>query len=93
MNITNYIILAGLVILLYGGFFVFVYYRIIKPSWNLYDLCTELENEIRNTDDFENQIQCLYELKNKSWHRTTGARIRELALMMEIKYKVEILKR
>ncbi len=74
------------------GIFLF-YFKTIKPTQDWFIQCDKLEKEIKNNDNFDVQIENLYALKKKSWHRVTESRIRELALMMETKYKVEIIKR
>lgn len=66
--------------------------KVLKPTGLWYDECRALEKAIRSQDDKDGQLKELYRLNKFSWHRTTGERMRELALMMEMKYGLKILK-
>tara|TARA_Y100000588_G_C14134612_1_gene873228 strand:+ start:895 stop:1182 length:288 start_codon:yes stop_codon:yes gene_type:complete len=76
-----------------GAGFTLFYYVTLKPTWAFFDKCNDLEKHIREKDDQDYQLRCLYKLEEFSWHRSTGERLRELALMMEVKYNIQILKR
>ena len=82
----------GFLLLIVGGMWV-LWTQVFKPTGEWYDECRALENKIRTEDDEEGQVKELFRLKEFSWHRTTGERMRELALMLEIKYDLKILKR
>ena len=69
-----------------------MWFFVMVPTRNFYMLRTELEFQIRNVDNQEEQVKLLYELAKKSWHRTTGEEINRLASMMEVKYKIKLLK-
>lgn len=93
MNALNISLTIVFVLTVFVGASILLYFTVFKPTWEWFRLCDDLENEIRKSHNYDYQIECLYELKKKSWHRSTGERIRELALMMEIKYSVKILKK
>jgi flagellar biosynthesis protein FliQ len=57
-----------------------------------FDKANELEELIKKDCDKDAAISMLYKLQEKSFHRTTGSRVRELAKMMEIKYNINIIK-
>lgn len=58
-----------------------------------FELANELEEDIKKEDNYEHHLIELMKLSEKSFHRNTGNRVRELAKMMEVKYNVELLKR
>lgn len=57
-----------------------------------YAQADEIETMIKNGDDFAIVMEKLLNLSDKSFHRSTGGRIRELAKTMEVKYDTKILK-
>jgi len=75
-----------------GGMFASII-GLSRSAQAFYDQADELETFVREDGDKDKAIEMLYALKDKSFHRQTGSRIREIAKMMEIKYKLEILKR
>lgn len=66
---------------------------VAKPTRKFYELVHDLEEDIIENDDKDGQLIKLYEADKHSWHNSTGQEIRRLASMMEIKYKINILKR
>jgi len=56
-----------------------------------YAQADEIEAMIKNGEDFAIVMEKLLRLSDKSFHRSTGGRIRELAKMMEVKYDKKIL--
>jgi hypothetical protein len=84
-------IIAGIIILLILVFSSLYYLGNVANDF--FRQADELEKDIREGKDKNDVIKRLYELKEKSFHRHTGTRIRELAIMIEIKYDIKILKR
>lgn len=76
-----------------GGLAFYAIHGVWKSGRIFFDLANELEDDIRKNHDYDGQRIKLIELHNKSFHKDTGARLRELAKMMEIKYDIRILKR
>lgn len=90
METTDILKMIGvgiLLILLVIGVAIYLF----KSATNFFTLADELEKEIKEDDNFESQLVSLMRLQEKSFHRATGTRIRELAKMIEVKYKVKIL--
>jgi predicted glycosyl hydrolase (DUF1957 family) len=86
------ILIIGIFIIIVLSGVSYAVYRVSKTADNFHRLADTLEEDIKTKDDSTTQLRKLYELHQKSFHRVTGSRVRELAKMMEIKYDMEILK-
>lgn len=64
-----------------------------KPIKKFYDNAVHLEFKIRNEDNEGEQQEELYKLNKLSGNKHTGAEIKRLASMMEVKYNISILKK
>jgi hypothetical protein len=67
--------------------------NLARHGMDFYDEAKEIEEAIRNGEDKDEVVAKLLALDKKSFHRTTGERIRELAKMAEIKYDISLLKK
>lgn len=74
------------------GFF-YLYKKVFKPTWKWFEECAALEKRIREEDNKNAHIEEFYRLVKFSWIRITGERLRELALMLEIKYNIQLINR
>ena len=68
-------------------------YWIMKQAHKFYLKCDEIEVMIRGEATKEEVIKSIYAIRNDSLCRQTGERLRELALMAEIKYQVVIIRK
>lgn len=84
----NIAILIGIIFI--GACFSMFY--LLQSADKFFKEAKELELMIRSNQPKEKVLEKLYALKKKSFHRETGNRLRELALMAEIKYNIQILK-
>lgn len=75
-----------------GLCFYILYKKVILPTWKWQEKCYEFKKRIKKEDDKDGQLKEFYELNKFSWHRTTGETMRELAIMLEMKYNIELLK-
>ena len=91
-DLYNIIVVTIAAISVLGSALTILWISVLKPTQNWFAECEELENRIRTIDNVTEQHRELLKLKKQSWHRITGGRIRELALMMEVKYNVQILR-
>ena len=66
---------------------------IMKQANKFYRKCDEIEVMIRGEATKEEVIKSIYAIRNDSFCRQTGERLRELALMAEIKYQVVIIRK
>ena len=89
LDITFLFIMLGIG----AAIFTALWYLVLVPTQKFYEKCEALEKEIKTQDNKDRQISRLLKLDKDSWHRTTGERIRELALMIEVKYSIILLKR
>jgi flagellin-specific chaperone FliS len=86
------ILIIGIFIIIVLSGVSYAVYQVTKSADIFHRLADTLEEDIRTKDDSTTQLGKLYDLHQKSFHRNTGSRVRELAKMMEIKYDMEILK-
>ena len=81
-----------LILIALSGLVILSFTWIIKSADKFYEKAREVEEMIKRGDDKKTVFDALVKLEEKSFHRNTSARIRELAKMFEIKYGVDILK-
>jgi hypothetical protein len=86
IEILPYLFLATIVI---GGFWTL--WHLGGVMHNFSNEANRIEDLIKKNADQSEVVSAIYELKKKSFHRDTGARLRELAKMAEVKYGVQIL--
>jgi len=80
--------ITGFTVILVGLYFI-----VIAPTNNFYKRCMSLEEDIKNKDDQDDQVQRLLKLNQHSLHKTTSDRVKQLALMIEVKYSIKLLNR
>ena len=72
---------------------LFGFYKLtIKPTMDWYDKCDKFEKDLMENIDKDRHLNEFFELAKFSWHRSTGERLKELAIRCEMKYDVKILK-
>lgn len=68
-------------------------YKIFSAANKFFREADRIEEMIRENKPMPEVLLSLYALKDKSFHRSTGSRLNELAKMAEIKYHISILKK
>lgn len=67
-------------------------YWLMKQADKFFKEANSIEEKIKAGEPKDVVLPLLYALAKKSFHRTTGERLTQLAKMSEVKYNVKILK-
>lgn len=70
---------------------IFSFWKLGTASIEFHKEADILEKLVRTEYNQDEQLRKLFHLREKSFHKNMGIRIREIAKMMEVKYDIKVL--